>query len=277
MKRNLAMLLAAAMLLLPACNQDSSSDEPSSAPSPSEQVSAPLQTNAPTQTDAPVQTDNVEPIETFDPSATIEETVLVDENDVKITVTGIKYTAYAVKLDLTIENNSDQNLSFHAGTMSYSCNSVNGYMVDDGYLYADVGPGKKSNKSVSFSVDELTLLGITDIADIEIGFSITTDGYDDYLITGPRQVRTSLADSYDYTVDTYRQAIADSGLARQLGFTVIHESGETPFDQKGVRVLSQVLVTNSSGEPVLLVEVENTSGEMVYVSVGDTSLNGLSV
>ena len=120
MKRNFAMLLAAVMLLLPACGQDSSTDNPSSAPS--EQVNAPIQTGD----------DNTGPAEIFDPSATIEETVLVDESDVKITVTEIKYTAYSVKLDLAIENNSGQNLSFHAGTMGYNCNSVHGYMVDGG-------------------------------------------------------------------------------------------------------------------------------------------------
>jgi len=207
----------------------------------------------------------------------MEETVLVDESDVKITATGIKYTAYDVKLNLTIENNSSQDLSFHSGTLGYNCNSVNGYMVDDGYLNADIAAGKKANETVSFSVEELTLLGFSDIADIELGFSISDNNYDDYLKTGPRQLKTSIADSYDYGTDTYRQAMANSVLTSALGFTIDFDSEKAVYDQEGIRVVSQTLATNSSGEQALLVEVENTSSDMVYVSVGDISMNGLSV
>lgn len=245
MKKSLLMALAALVLLLSACGPEPSAENTPSAP-PVEQTEAPAETGEPIPSDTPVESSA--PAAAFDPSATIEETVLVDESDVKITVTGIKYTAYAVKLDLTIENNSSQNLSFYAGTLGYSCNSVNGYMVDDGYLNANVGPGKKSNETVSFNVDELTLLGFSDIADIELGFNITDDNYKDYLKTGPRQLKTSLADSYDYTADTYRQAITDSGVAKQVGFVVAHHSEDAPFDQKGIRVVSQTLVSNSSGE-----------------------------
>lgn len=274
MKKSLAMLLAVILLLLPACGPEASAGNTSSA-SPVEQ------TEAPAEADALVPSDNYSnssgPAVEFNPSATIEETVLVDESDVKITATGIKYTAYAIKLNLTIENNSSQNLSFYAGTLGYSCNSVNGYMVDDGYLNASVGPGKKSNETVSFDVNELTLLGLTDIADIDLGFNITDDNYKDYLKTGPRQLKTSLTDSYNYTVDTYRQAITNSSLAKQIGFTIAHYSEDVPFDQKGIRVVSQTLVNNSSGEQALLVEIENTSDDMAYVSVGDVALNGLDI
>lgn len=259
MKKNLALLLAAIMLLLSACGGTTAGS-----PSASKTSSGRTEPSAPAA-----------PSIQFDPSADIKETVLVDENDVKITATGLKYTAYDVKLSLAIENNSDQDLSFHSGTLGYSCNSINGYMVDDGYLNADIAAGKKANETVSFSVDELTLLGFSDIADIELGFSITDSKYNDYLQTGPRQLKTSLADSYDYKADTYRQGLA--GNMNALGFTVDCDSTEIAFDQKGTRVLSQALITNSSGEQALLVEAENTSSDMVYVSTGDVSLNGLSV
>ena len=62
-----------------------------------------------------------------------------------------------------------------------------------------------------------------------------------------------------------------------LGFTLDCNSEETVFDQKGIRVVSQTLATNSSGEQALLVEVENVSSDMVYVSVGNISMNGLGV
>lgn len=266
MKKKLAMSLAAVMLLLPACGGPASGGETSSVPSGQTGTSASV--SALTQSSCGSAA-------YFNPVATIEETVLVDESDVKITATGIKYTAYDVKLSLAIENNSEQDLSFYSGTLGYSCNSINGYMVDDGYLNADIVAGKKANETVSFSVDELTLLGFSDIADIELGFNITDSKYNDYLQTGPRQLKTSLADSYDYEADTYRQALASNMPA--LGFTLDCNSEEVAFDQKGLRVVSQALVTNSSGEQALLAEVENTSSDMVYVSVGNVSMNGLGV
>lgn len=269
MKKRFAMLLAVIVMLLSACGGSSSDEHSSSATSP-EQTGTITSYNASTQ---PISGSTVQ----FDPSANIEETVLVDENDIKITATGLKYTAYDVKLSLVIENNSSQNLSFYSGTLAYSCNSINGYMVDDGYLSADIAAGKKSNETVSFSVDELTLLGCSDIADIELGFRITDDDHNEYLLTGPRQLRTTIADSYNYEADTYRQAIADNVLGSILNFTLNCDSEEVAFDQKDIRVVSQTLATNSSEEQVLLVEVENMSPDMVYVSVGNVTINGLSV
>lgn len=266
MKKNLAMLLVV-LMLLSACGTADPAETSPSAP-PSESSSAPEETRKPSSN---------EPTLSFNPSATMEETVLVDESDVKITATGLKYTAYDVKLSLTIENNSDQDLSFYAGTLGYSCNSINGWMVDDGYLNADVPAGKKANESVEFSIDELVLLGITDIADLELGFEIETDGYDEYLLTGPRQVKTSLANSYDYKEDTYRTAITDIGLTDSLGFEILHDSDEIAFDQKGIRVLSQTMADDSNGDTVLLVEIENTANSTLGVTLGDISINGLMV
>lgn len=195
MKKTLAMLLAILMLLSACGTADPAETSPSAPPSemsstpvetppsvPSSEVSStPVEASpsapSPESPSPPEETrkpSSSEPAPSFDPTATMEETVLVDESNVKITATALKYTAYDVKLSLTIENNSDQDLSFYAGTLGYSCNSINGWMVDDGYLNADVPAGKKANESVEFDIDELVLLGITDIADLELGFDSRT-------------------------------------------------------------------------------------------------------
>lgn len=83
MKKKLALSLAAVMLLLSACGGPASGGESSSEPSAS---------SGQTSVSASTQVPGGNAVQ-FDPSATIEETVLVDESDVKITVTGIKYTA----------------------------------------------------------------------------------------------------------------------------------------------------------------------------------------
>ena len=87
-----------------------------------------------------------EELGSFNKSASLDETVMVDENGVKITATGLNYTDYSVDLELSIENSSGKDLSFSSGTMGYHCNSINGYMVSDGYLNCDVQTGKKQMK-----------------------------------------------------------------------------------------------------------------------------------
>ena len=122
--------------------------------------------------------------------ATLAETVMVDEGGVKITATCLTYTGYSVDLELTIENNSGKNLSFVSGSLGYSCNSVNGYMVNDGYLNCDVANGKKVNDTISFSCDALILYGIDEIANMEIGFSDELFGPNDAI--SREQMATSL-------------------------------------------------------------------------------------
>ncbi len=60
---------------------------------------------------------------------------------------------------------------------------------------------------MSFRTDELALLGISDIAYIELGVSITKSKYNGYLLTGSRQLETSIASSYRYETDTYREGL----------------------------------------------------------------------
>ena len=264
MKKKLAMSLATVMLLLSACGGPASGEGSSSSG----------QTNASDHSAVPTPPTGGNTIQ-FAPSATIEETVLVDENDVKITATDLSYTNRAVEVNLSIENNTDKNLSFQGGMRNYYCSSINGYMVDGGYLNTDVTAGKKANETLSFSADELSLMGITDIADIELCFYICDEDRDDYLETGPRQLKTSIADNYNYAVDTYRQTIGNSDLLNSLGLSVTYNSEEEVFSQGGVRVVTQTLATNSDGEPALLIELENTSNEIVRAVTSNVAINGL--
>ena len=85
MKKKFAILLATVMLLLTACG----------GPASGEGSSFSGQTNASRSSTVPTPSAGGNAIQ-FDPSATIEETVLVDESDIRITATGIKYTTYDV-------------------------------------------------------------------------------------------------------------------------------------------------------------------------------------
>lgn len=217
-----------------------------------------------------------EPQGLFNVSATLDETVLVDEGGVKITATGLSYTAYSVDLALTIENNSGKDLSFVSGSLGYSCNSINGYMVNDGYLNCDVANGKKANDTISFSYDALMLYGINEIADMEIGFSMTDDDYNS-TYSGPRQMKTSVFDTHDYESDHYQEAITSGVAMNTYGYEVAHFSQDALYDQNGVKLLSSGLLRNQNGETALLLELENTTDSMVYVSTSDIAINGLVV
>ena len=215
-------------------------------------------------------------LEPFNRNAALDETVLVDEGGIKITATGLTYTDYSAELALTIENNSGKDLSFVSGSLGYSCNSINGYMIDDGYLNCDVSNGKKANEVIEFGYDALMPYGINEIADLEIGFTITDDDYNS-TYTGPRALRTSAADAHDYGTDHYQQTIASSAAMNTYGYEVVYFGQDAVYEQNGVKLLSSGVLRNKNGETALLLELENTTDSMVYVSSSDIRINGFVV
>lgn len=194
----------------------------------------------------------------------------------KITATGLTYTAYSADLNLTIENNSGKNLSFVSGSLGYNCNSINGYMIDGGYLNCDVANGKKANASIRFNYDALMLYGIDEIADMEIGVSMTDDDYNT-TYTGPRQLKTSVAETHDYGTDHYQNTITSGAAMNTYGYEMVHFSQDALYDKNGVKLLSSGVMTNREGETALLLELENATGSVVYLSTSDIAINGLLV
>ena len=212
----------------------------------------------------------------FNKGATIEETVLVDEYNVKITATELTYGDYEVEVELVIENNSDKDLSFIANSVGYSCNSINGYMVLDGYMNCDVAAGKKANDSISISYDTLMLYGIFEIADIEIGFDISDDDYN-HTYTGPRTIQTTAANSYDYEALCYRENIASEESQAEYNYSVPYFSADAVYEESGLTIASQAVMENRYGENILLLEIVNKSDDVVGVSTTNIDINGLRV
>lgn len=271
MKKILSLLLVLCLIFsLASCG--STSDMEGSAGNEQQTESNSSETTPPD--DKSVQSD--EKLGTFNKNASLAETVMVDEGGVKITATGLNYTNYSVELELTIENNSGKDLSFISGSMGYSCNSINGYMVSDGYLNCDVANGKKANDTISFSYDGLMLYGINEIADMEIGFDMSDDDYN-HTYSGPRQVKTSTFDAHDYGKDCYQETITNRAAMNTYGYDITHFSQDALYDVNGVKLLSSGVMINQDGETALLLELENTTDNMVYVSTSDMAINGLVV
>lgn len=276
MKRNkwMAVLLAAVLtLVLCACGGTDENADGSDTPISTEQEAESAEVSSKEDSDSNM-VDEV--IEAFDMTPTIEETVMLDENDIKITATGLEYDDYEVTLNLTIENNSSQDLSFICGSVGYSCNAINGFMIDGGYLNADVAAGKKSNETINFSRAELSIMGISRIADIQVGFDIKDADYN-RVYSGVKQVKTSIADSYDYTVDTYQKAINSGALATLYGFTVDYFAEAELYNQGGIKIVSEAFVKNKDGERMLFLEIVNDSDALLYGVTTSVAVNGLTV
>lgn len=212
-------------------------------------------------------------LQQFDESATIEPVVLYEQDGVKITATGLDYGTNSVDLLVTFENNGDEPLSFVAGSIGYSVNSVNGYMVADGYANVDVEPGKVANEALSYSYDSLRLLGIYQIKQMEVGFEIQDDSYDS-VYTGPMVIKTS-ADDGVITTNGYVDNIQTQGIQNEFGYTIDYINNQDVMEINGVTIQSEVIITNQNGERGLSLEALNTTDEPVDVSLRNVYLNGV--
>lgn len=221
--------------------------------------------------DYPIITD-----ESFNKTVTLAETVIVDEDGIKITATGLTYTNYSANLGIAIENNSGKDLSFDSGYFSYRCNSINGYMLEEGTLTCDVPNGKRANEMILFSYDSLMKYGIYEIADLEIGFEIRDD--DDYnsIYIPPFQLKTSSFETYDYETNHYQENIVSQDAQSTYRYEMPYFSKDALYEQSGVKLLSSGLMSQD-GEYTLMMEFENTTDSMVSVGMTDIGLNGLKL
>lgn len=277
MKKGLAVLLLASAITLTACG---STEEKNVTPASSDTESA-ESTETKEETVDNASEEEAEEIEKvaitpFFGTGTIEDTVIVDEKDVKITASNLNYDSYEATMDLLIENNSDENLSFSSGTLRYRCNAVNGYSVSSIYLNQDVSAGTKENCSVSISNTEMELMGITDIAELEIGFLVRTEDYDEYLTTGPVKIQTSAAESYDLSEDTYQKVVENGSFSSMSGKKITNFQTGDLFNSNGVNLISVALVEDSEGD-IIILELENTTDQILCFLVGDIAINNVEI
>ncbi len=281
MKKTFAILLIGCMMLAAACGGNtegtadtaaSAAEEPDEGTAAKETETAAPEKEAPAETAAPEEEDDFEPLGPFKKEVNIEETVLFDENDVKITATGLTYENYAVDLDLRFENNSDRNLEFTAQSLGYSCNAVNGFMIQDGYVRCDVPAGGTAEEAVDFGYSELLLHGITEIATIQTGFSISDEDYDRFT-TGPLEVATPIAEGYDFGPEAYRKTIQSKAVKYTYDLDLASFSEEEVYSSGGIGIVSEAYMINKDGERMLLLEIENTTEDIAYAALRDIKVN----
>ena len=229
------------------------------------------ETTAPQETEAPKE----KKLPAFSHEGQIQETVLLEESGAKITALSLGYSGSAVTLYLQLENTGKQTLTFSCNSEKYGCNAINGYMVGSGLLERELAPGESARDALTFPIADLQLLGIHEIADICLGFQITAGYQDAY--TGPLQVKTNLADSYDYSRSSFQKTIQDPGLYGSYGLTLESFTAFEPEEGEKISLISTAAVTNRQGGLNLLVEVQNNTEEPLAAIVGNLSLNNLVV
>lgn len=266
MKKNLCIVLTFIMMLsLVGCGplQNLLSQNSYESTIPSDAVDADVDSDEPSEPADSEPEDDVDADDEdnnggsiLDIRETIDETVLYDADDVKITAKELSFEDdwYAGTLSLLIENNTDKDLNIST-TSVY----VNGYQVD-GWLYAEVSAGKKSNETITFYDEDFEMCGITTIADIELSFeAYEVDSYEDYFESSLVKLETSAADGFNYEYN---------------------EEGTVIFDEGDIKVVVQDLIPANPDEyrdTQLLVYFYNGSDKKVYLSTQDTSVNGFMI
>lgn len=183
--------------------------------------------------------------------AEIGETVLVDEAGVKITAKELDLNGlFGPELKLLIENESGEDL-----TIQTRNTSINGYMVDT-MMSEDVVNGKKVNADLTFLKSDLKSCGIETIADMEVSFHIFTSDWETYLDTPLIQLKTTVADTYEYEFDS---------------------KGQLVYEENGIKIVVRELVENAILGPEMVVYMENNSETDITVQVRDVSVNGFMV
>ena len=185
-------------------------------------------------------------------AVTIEEQVLYDENNIKITATGMEDGFFGTELKLIIENNSDKSITVQAR----NCN-VNDFMVST-MMSVDVAAGKKANDSLTFETSGLKDCGIESIATMEFVFHIfDTESWDTIVDTDVIAINTSIASTYTQTVD---------------------DSGDVLVEEGGVKIVGKgISADDSFWGPGVILYIENNSEKDITVQVRDVSINGFMV
>ena len=125
-------------------------------------------------------------------------------------------------------------------------------------MSVDIVNGKKANDSITFMTSDFETCGITNIADMEFSFHIfTTADWETYLDTALIQLKTSIADTYEYAFD---------------------DSGEVAYDVDGIKVVIKGLAEDTSiWGPSVVVYIENNTDKAFTVQTRDVSINGFMV
>ena len=183
---------------------------------------------------------------------TVDQQLVLDEKDIKITVTGLELDGWlGPQLKLLIENDSAENI-----TVQSRLSSVNGFMIYS-TISEDVAALKKANTNISFEKLYLEKANIDTIASMQFSFHIfNSDTWDSILESEPITVYTSALD--------YIQEVDDEGSIL--------------VDTKDIRIIAQGIDKDDSiFGPSLMLYIENNANLNITIQARDVSVNGFMI
>ena len=175
-------------------------------------------------------------------SATIEETVMWDNNDIKITALSLSSDQNYHILNLRIENKTGKDLHVLA-----SRTAVNTFVVEP-IMGVNVPANSTEDGELKFYRDDVPA-GV--IADIETRFSYSSSDYSVNTKTERVKLKSSAADSYDYSYD---------------------ESGTVLHDADGIKIICKGF--NDAGNPIVYLSSTGELSEGCCVEVAEIFVNG---
>lgn len=211
-------------------------------------------------------------VQAFDLSATIEETVLVNEESFEVKANSLDFKNDRAIVNLSITNKSSDAITVMAGTLGYSCNYINDFMVNQGHFNVEPMPGETVDADAYFALEELPLYGIHEIREIGIGiYARSSDGKT--LFQSPVGIHTSLYATDAEDNQNFIDAISNPALQSRFDFTLLEASNNTCFEQNQVSVPSQALI-KMDGDTALLIEESNDYRSTIRLLVSEISING---
>lgn len=254
----LTLVICVLLALITSCKVEDRTNDPSDVTGTENASVTESQESGTAETEGPVEH-----------GITIEETVLVDEKGVKITA--LSLDPYdPLKINISIENNSGKDLKISTAETEFGglYNYVNDYSVrawiDEQKNLISVKNSEKSYNVLNFDIwDEMKKYIMKDgiVADFEMAFRVTdfegdeTEYWDtvDYWQTEQIKIKTSAADTYDYSFD---------------------DSGVLLYDDKDIKIVFKEIYDD--GFPSVLFTVDNNSDKNIKVIVDDfiTDING---
>ena len=273
-KKTLAMLLALLMMLsLAACVINIHDGDPDDGKKQEQTTKDPDPTKDPERTGEPQETEDPADakFDEFKKTATIEETVLYNDNGIVITAKDLTYEDSGVTLNVLLENNRDEELSFS----SVNSTSVNGYMLYGGNLNCDVAAGEKADGEMYISYNEMRLHGIYELA--ELGLQFTVEDYSDFKAeTDFVILKTSAFDSYTFNPNGFQDAVTSNAAKNELDYSVDFFGTEELYNSSGIRLVSQTMISEDDGM-MLYLEFVNDSSDTVLININRVALKGLDI
>lgn len=184
--------------------------------------------------------------------ATIEEQVLFEQDDVKVTATGLETDPiWGEGIKLLVENNGTKDIGV-------GCNAliVNDYMISD-LFSTTIAAGKKDYETLRLSSDGLKAAGIENIGRIEIYFH--TFDADSYM---------TISDIDCVTIETSAVGSMDE---------TPNDSGQELYSEDGIRIVGKYVDEDSFWGAAVLLYIENESSENKIIQCDDMSVNGFMV